>query len=175
MGFDKDLKVLENSATVFNLALVVLSLLIVLVRKIAVYTWQNRVTKEEADEVRSRVSAVETQFLNVEIGKVYKASVCCCFYVLLLQAVVLCYDGVCLITKSAQGEKGVSLEPLFLPASQFFAWFVLSFSTLSCKVKTLERLPLLIRVWWVTSFMISLLTLYLDGNEGIKHVKKSYF
>nr|KAJ0194002.1 hypothetical protein LSAT_V11C800404130 [Lactuca sativa] len=74
--------------------------------KIAVYTWQNRVTKEEADEVRSRVSAVETQFLNVEIGKVYKASVCCCFYVILLQVVVLCYDGVCLITKSAQGEKG---------------------------------------------------------------------
>lgn len=45
MGFDKDLKVLENSATVFNLALVVLSLLIVLVRKIVVYTWQNRVTR----------------------------------------------------------------------------------------------------------------------------------
>ncbi|XP_023764051.1 ABC transporter C family member 5 [Lactuca sativa] len=178
MGSDKDLKVLENSATVFNLALVVLSLLIVLVRKIAVYTWHNRVSKEEADEIGSRVSAVETQFLNVEIGKVYKASVCCCFYVLLLQAVVLCYDGVCLITKSAQGEKGVSLEPLFLPASQFFAWFVLSFSTLSCKVKTLERLPLLIRVWWVTSFMISLLTLYLDGKEfaieGLEHLKNSH-
>ncbi|CAI9269873.1 unnamed protein product [Lactuca saligna] len=109
MGFDKDLKVLENSATVFNLALVVLSLLIVLVRKIAAYTWQNRVTKEEADEVGSRVSAVETQFLIVEFGKVYKASVCCCFYVLLLQAVVFCYDGVCLITKICTRGKGCEL------------------------------------------------------------------
>ncbi|KAI3526549.1 hypothetical protein L1887_05806 [Cichorium endivia] len=178
MGSDKGLKVLELSATLFNLALVVLTLLIVLARKIAVYTWQNRVRKEEADDTGSRVSAVETQFLNVEIGKVYKASVYCCFYVLLLQAVVLCYDSVCLITKSAQGKNGVSLEPLFLPASQFFAWFILSFSTLSCKAKTLEKLPFLIRLWWVTAFMISLLTLYLDGKEfaieGLKHLKNSH-
>ncbi|KAI7734861.1 hypothetical protein M8C21_008799, partial [Ambrosia artemisiifolia] len=87
--------------------------------------------------------------------------------------VVLCYDIVCLITKSAHGFK--SLEPLLLPASQVLAWFVLSFSVLDCKAKTLERFPLVIRVWWVGSFMINLCTLYLIGKwvavEGLRLLK----
>ncbi|KVI03845.1 AAA+ ATPase domain-containing protein [Cynara cardunculus var. scolymus] len=184
MGSDKALRVLELTATGFNLTLMVLSVLIVFGRKIAVYVRRNRVRKEDADEVGSRVSlisdngrvgaAVEAEFLNVEIGKAYKASVYCCFYVLLLQTVVLCYDSVCLITKSAQWEKGVNWEPLLLPGAQFLAWFLLTFSTLNCKAKTLERFPLLMRVWWVTSFIISLCTLYLDGKEfaieGSKHL-----
>lgn len=169
-----DRRVLELTATGFNFAFGVLSLLIVLGKKITVYVRQNGVRKEDADEIGSRVSlirengaAIESELLNVEIGNVYKASVYCSFYILLLQTVVLCYDGVCLVTNSAQGEKGVSLDSLFLPASQFVAWFILSFSTLNYKVKTLERVPLLIRVWWAISFMINLCTLYLDGTEFV--------
>ncbi|KAK1428445.1 hypothetical protein QVD17_17279 [Tagetes erecta] len=176
-----DVRVLELTATGFNFVLVVVSILIVLGRKIAVYVNRSRVRKDDAEEIGTRVSVinggVEAEFVNVEFGKVYKASVYCCFYVLLLQTVVLCYDGVCLVTKSAQGKKGVSLEPLLLPASQFVAWFVLSFLTLDCKAKTLERLPLLIRVWWIASFMISLCTLYLNGkefaNQGFRSLKNS--
>ncbi|KAJ9543436.1 hypothetical protein OSB04_023143 [Centaurea solstitialis] len=184
MSSDKSLRVLEVISAGLNLGFLVLSVLIVLVRKVAVCVGRNRVRKEEVGEVGSRVSllsdggrvgaGVDAVFLNVEIGKAYKASVFCCFYVLILQTVVLCYDSVCLITKSAQWEKGVIWEPLFLPAAQFLGWFLLSFSTLNCKAKTLERFPLLIRVWWVTSFIISLCTLYLDGKvfgiEGSKHM-----
>nr|XP_043612218.1 ABC transporter C family member 5 [Erigeron canadensis] len=188
-----DLRLLELIASGFNFTLVVLSVLIVFGKKIRVYVDRNRVfRKEDVDDIGGthRVSLIrengsggglEAEFLDVEIGKLYKASVYCCFYVLLIQTVVLCYDSVCLITNSAQGdEKGfvVSLESLLFPASQFFAWFVLSFSTLSCKAKTLERYPFVMRVWWIVSFMISLCILYVNGKEitiqGLESLKSSH-
>ncbi|XP_071719708.1 ABC transporter C family member 5 [Rutidosis leptorrhynchoides] len=179
MGF-MGLSVPELIATGINFTLVVLSVLIVLGKKIWIYVDRNRVRKNDADDLGTRVngSAMESEFVNVEIGKLFKASVYCCFYVLLIQTVVLCYDVVCYITKSEQGDKSVKLEPLILPASQFFAWFILSFSTLNCKVKTLERFPLVIRVWWIVSFTISLCTLYLDGKKfaviGFDSLKSSH-
>ncbi|XP_076945337.1 ABC transporter C family member 5-like [Bidens hawaiensis] len=170
-----DPRVLELAATGFNFFCVVLLILIVLWNKIVVYVNRTRVRKEDAEETGTRVS-IGSEFLNIEIGKVYKAAVFCCFYVLLLQTVVLCYIGVSLIRKSQQG---VSLEPLLLPVSQFIAWFVLSFSVLDCKAKTLERFPLLIRVWWVASFLINLCTLYVIGKkfavEGFRLLKASSF
>ncbi|XP_076942759.1 ABC transporter C family member 5-like [Bidens hawaiensis] len=170
-----DTRVLELAATGFNFFCVGLLILIVLWNKIVVYVNRTRVRKEDAEETGTRVS-VGSEFLNIEIGKVYKAAVFSCFYVLLLQTVVLCYNGVSLIRKSQQG---VSLEPLLLPVSQFIAWFVLSFSVLDCKAKTLERFPLLIRVWWVASFLINLCTLYVIGKkfavEGFRLAKAGSF
>ncbi|KAJ0611650.1 putative ABC-type xenobiotic transporter [Helianthus annuus] len=167
-----DIRVLELTATGFNLTFLLLSFLILFAKKITLYVNQNTVRKEDTDDNRTTRVPVGSEFLNVEIGKLYKASVYSSFYVLLIQTVVLCYDVVCLITK---WEKGVSFEPLLLPASQVLAWFVLSFSVLDCKAKTLEKFPLLTRVWWVGSFLINLCTLYLIGKvfavEGLKLLK----
>ncbi|KAJ9547916.1 hypothetical protein OSB04_020459 [Centaurea solstitialis] len=172
MSYEKVIRVLELIATGFSLALVLLSLLIVLGWKIAVYLNPNRPIKQDSDVVSSEGDVRDgslTEIHTVEIAKTYKASLYCCFYVLFLQIVVLCYNGVCLI----QGEKGINdLEPLFLPTSQGLAWFVLSFSVINCRVKAHEKFPFHIRLWWIVSFIICISTLYADGMEfGIEGSK----
>ncbi|KAI3788344.1 hypothetical protein L2E82_01106 [Cichorium intybus] len=62
------------------------------IKRVQVYIWQNRVRKEEA--VKLGVGFLLYK-LNVETDKVYKASIHCCFCVLILQALALCYDGAC--------------------------------------------------------------------------------
>ncbi|KAE8692165.1 ABC transporter C family member 13 [Hibiscus syriacus] len=69
----------------------------------------------------------ERQQVIVRVG--FKLSVFCCFYVLLVQVVVLGFDGFGLIRKAVDG-KVVDWFALALPAAQCFAWFVLSFSAL---------------------------------------------
>ncbi|KAJ9547840.1 hypothetical protein OSB04_020383 [Centaurea solstitialis] len=172
MSYEKVIRVLELIATGFSLALVLLSLLIVLGWKIAVYLNPNRPIKPDSDVVSSEGDVRDgslTEIHTVEIAKTYKASLYCCFYVLFLQIVVLCYNGICLI----QGEKGINdLEPLFLPTSQGLAWFVLSFSVINCRVKAHEKFPFHIRLWWIVSFIICISTLYADGMEfGIEGSK----
>ncbi|XP_024968752.1 ABC transporter C family member 5-like [Cynara cardunculus var. scolymus] len=169
ISYEKALRVLELISTGFSLSFVFLSLLVVLGRKIEVYLHSNQLIKQDSDGV-NEATTIFTEIQSVEIGKTYKASLYCCFYVLFLQIVVLCYNGIYLI----QGGKGINLEPLILPTSQGLSWLVLSFSVHNCRVKPLEKFPLLIRLWWIVSFIICLSTLYADGMEigieGSKHL-----
>ncbi|KAI3782932.1 hypothetical protein L2E82_12991 [Cichorium intybus] len=160
---DKPHRVLELTATVSNLAFVVVSLLVVLGKKIAIYLHKNEAIKENSN-------GFEIQY--VETGKASKGSVYCCFYLFFLQIAVLCYDGVSLIQKATNEKNSVNLEPLILPASQSLAWFLLSFLVLQCRLKHNQKFPLIIRLWWIVSFIINLSTLYLDAKEiGIKGTK----
>lgn len=69
----------------------------------------------------------------------------CCFYVLLIQFLVLAFDGVALIRGGCCRRSG-GLVYSCLPAALGLSWFVLSFSTLHCKFKVFEKFPVLLVV-----------------------------
>ncbi|KAM7521760.1 hypothetical protein LguiA_011662 [Lonicera macranthoides] len=167
------LPALELSSICINLLLVLVFLFVVSTRQILVCLGRIRIIKDDSgtNSVSVRHS-VDGEIRGIEIGRGYKASVFCCFYVLFLQVLVLSFDGIGLIREAAHG-KGTNWTLILLPASQGLAWFVLSFSALYCKFKATEKLPLLLRAWWCVSFIICLCTLYVDGKgfvtEGSKH------
>ncbi|KAL2344923.1 hypothetical protein Fmac_006208 [Flemingia macrophylla] len=119
---------------------------------------------------------VDLETRDVRIGAWFKLSVLSCFYVLLVQVSVLGFDGIGLI-KRGEGDVDVDLDLslISLPLAQGLAWVVLSFSALQCKFKGCERFPILLRVWWVVSFLICLCGLYVDGRgvwmEGSRHLR----
>jgi hypothetical protein len=168
------LPVLELSSICINLTLFLVFLFIISARQIFVCVGRIRITKDDSAANASPIRhSVDGEIGDVSIGTGYKISVFCCFYVLLVQVLVLGFDGAGLIRESVNG-KVVDCSGLFLPAAQSLAWFVLSFSALHCKFKVSEKFPLLLRVWWVASFSICLCTLYVDGRgflvEGSKHL-----
>ena len=122
---------------------------------------------------RIRMSSIDGDIRDVIIGTGFKLCLFGCFYVLLLQFLVLGFDGVALIKEAVNG-KDVDWSVICLPAAQGLAWFVLSFSVLHCKFKPSEKFPVLLRVWWFFSFFICLCTLYVDGSSfftgGSKHL-----
>ncbi|GMI66409.1 Arabidopsis thaliana ATP-binding cassette C5, multidrug resistance-associated protein 5 [Hibiscus trionum] len=161
------LPILELSSICINLTLVLVFLFIVSARQISVCAGRNRFSKDDSVPNSSpirRSSTVDGEGHQVVLGAGFKSSVFCCFYVLLVQVVVLGFDGFRLIKEAVDG-KVVDWSALALPAAQCLAWFVLSFSALHCKFKVSERFPLLLRVWWFVSFLICLCSLYVDGKS----------
>lgn len=168
------LPVLELSSICINLTLFLVFLFIVSARQIFVCIGRVRIIKDDSGANSNSIRrSVDREIHDIEIGKVFVATVSCCFFVLLLQILVLAADGIGLIRKAMNGETGNWL--LFcLPAAQFLAWFVLSFSALHCKFKVSEKFPLLLRVWWFVSFLIWLCSVYVDAKglfrEGLNHL-----
>ncbi|KAA8550694.1 hypothetical protein F0562_002378 [Nyssa sinensis] len=174
LGVFQGLPILELSSICINLTLFLVFLFIVSVRQIFVCVGRIRIIKEDSNANAVSIQhGLHVENRSIEIGRSYKASVFCCFYVLFLQVLVLGFDGVGLIREAAY-RKGTNWPLLFLPAAQGLAWFVLSFLALHCKFKVSEKFPLLLRVWWVVSFVICLCTSYVDGRgfliEGSKHL-----
>ncbi|GFP85392.1 ABC transporter c family member 5 [Phtheirospermum japonicum] len=163
------LPVLELASICINLTLLLLFLSVVSARQVVLCFGRTRIRKDDSGRNPSAISLInddETQTLVLD--KSYKTSLFCCFYVLLVQILLLGFDGVRLI-KSA-----VHWTVILLPASQSLAWFVLSFSALYCKYKPSEKFHLLSRIWWVASFVICLSILYTDGRgfmtQGSTHL-----
>uniref|UniRef100_A0A5B7A4I4 ABC-type xenobiotic transporter n=1 Tax=Davidia involucrata TaxID=16924 RepID=A0A5B7A4I4_DAVIN len=166
--------ILELSSICINLTLFLVFLFIVSVRHIFVCVGRIRIIKEDSNANAVSIQhGVDGENRRIEIGRGYKASIFCCFYVLFLQVLVLGFDGVGLIREAAH-RKGTNWTLVLLPAAQGLAWFVLSLLALYCKFKVSNKFPLLLRVWWVVSFVICLCTLYADGRgfviEGSKHL-----
>jgi len=142
-------------------------LFIISARQIFVCVGRVRFLKDDSlgnsSPIRRSVS-VDGEVQDVIVGTWFKLSLFSCFYVLLVQVLVLGFDGFGLIREAIDG-KVVDWAALALPAAQGLAWFVLSFSALHCKFKATERFPLLLRVWWFISFVICLCTLYVDGKS----------
>ncbi|KAA3474905.1 ABC transporter C family member 5-like [Gossypium australe] len=161
------LPVLELSSICINLTLFLVFLLIISAKQISVCAGQIRLHKDDSVANSSpirRSITVDGEVQDVIVGTGFKLSVSCCFYVLLVQVVVLGFDGFGLIREAVDG-KVVDWSAVALPATQVLAWLVLSFSVLHCKFKVSERFPLLLRVWWSISFVICLCTLYVDGKS----------
>lgn len=164
----------ELSSICINLTLLLVFLFIVSARQIFTCVGRFRVAKDDysANPVPiHRVADGDTR--SIEIGTGFKISVLCSFYLLLLQVLVLGFDGAGLIRESAHGTVP-NWAHICLPAAQALAWFVLSFSVLHCKFKVTEKFPLLLRLWWIVSFLICLFNLYLDVKgllvEGSKYL-----
>ncbi|PIM99753.1 Multidrug resistance-associated protein/mitoxantrone resistance protein, ABC superfamily [Handroanthus impetiginosus] len=170
--------VLELASICINLTLLLVFLSIVSVRQVVLCFGRIRVGKEDSNRnsVAGRHRVLDgDEIQSIVIGKSYKASLLCCFYVLFVQILVLGFDGVRLIRKVAQGKGNETHWTVeLLPAAQSLAWFVLSFSALYCKYKVADKFPLLLRIWWVASFVICLAILYGDGRgfvtEGPSHL-----
>ncbi|MBA0715337.1 hypothetical protein Golax_014240, partial [Gossypium laxum] len=161
------LPVLELSSICINLTLFLVFLLIISAKQISVCAGRIRLHKDDSVANSSpirRSITVGGEVQDVVVGTGFKLSVSCCFYVLLVQVVVLGFDGFGLIREAVDG-KVVDWSAVALPATQVLAWFVLSFSALHCKFKVSERFPLLLRVWWSISFVICFCTLYVDGKS----------
>uniref|UniRef100_A0A5B7A298 ABC-type xenobiotic transporter n=1 Tax=Davidia involucrata TaxID=16924 RepID=A0A5B7A298_DAVIN len=164
LGAFQGLPILELSSICVNLTLFLVFLFIVSARQIIICVGRIHIIKEDSNANSIPIRhGVDVENRSIEIGRGYIASVFCCFYVLFLQVLVLGYDGVGLIREAAHGE-GPNWTLLLLPAAQGLAWSVLSFLALYCKFKVSEKFPLLLRVWWVVSFVICLCTLYSDGR-----------
>ncbi|CAI9770605.1 unnamed protein product [Fraxinus pennsylvanica] len=170
--------ILELATVCINLTLFLGFLLLVSARHVLACFDRVEVRKEDSNEntvaLRHRGAVEDEEIQSVVIGKDYKASVFCCAYVLFVQVMVLGFDGVGLVRGAAKGNGNTSdWTIILLPASQCLTWFALSFSALYCKYKAAEKFPLLLRIWWIVSFIICLCTLYADGKgfliEGSSH------
>ncbi|KAK4492454.1 hypothetical protein RD792_003263 [Penstemon davidsonii] len=169
------LPILELASVCINLTLFLVFISIVSARQVVVCFGRVRVPKEDSRgnpvAIRHRGVVDGEEIQSLVIGKSYKASVFCCFYVLFVQVLVLGFDSVALIKGKGNNSDWTSVP---LPAAQSLAWFVLSFSALYYKFKAVEKFPLLLRIWWVASFVICLSTLYADCRgfliEGSSHL-----
>ncbi|KAH0641132.1 hypothetical protein KY285_037718 [Solanum tuberosum] len=173
------LNFLELSSICVNLTFFLVFLFIVSAKQIYLCVGRVRFRKDDSDgnSVPSRRRG-DVEIQSIEIGRAFKASVLCSFYVLFVHVVVVGYDGVGLIRKATQGSS-VNWTLLLFPVIQTLAWIVLSFSALYCKYKGSSKFSLLSRVWWVVSFVICLCTLYSDSRElaieGSSHLNSHVF
>ncbi|KAG9150541.1 hypothetical protein Leryth_010912 [Lithospermum erythrorhizon] len=169
MGFS----VLELSSICINLTLLLLFMFMIVVKRIYMCVYGNRLEKDDVNggsgSVRHSRVVGDIEIQRVEIGSWYEAVVFSCFYVLFVQLVVLGFDSVGVIRESRNTE----WQSIVLPASQSLAWVAFSFSTLHIKYKAFENFPVLLRVWWGLSFVICSCTLYADAegfiSEGSRH------
>lgn len=142
------LPTLELASICVNLTLFIVSLFIISARQIVVCVGRVRFLKDDStvpNPTPIRRSSVDGEIRDVIIGTGFKLCLFCCFYVLLLQFLVLGFDGVALIREAVKG-KDVDWSEICVPAAQGLAWFVLSFSALQCKFKLSEKFPVLLRV-----------------------------
>ncbi|KAG8370844.1 hypothetical protein BUALT_Bualt13G0025600 [Buddleja alternifolia] len=165
--------ILELASVCINLTLFLVFIAIVLARQVAVCYGRIRLRKEDSSRnsaaIRYRGVVDGEEIQSLVIGKSYKISLFCCLYVLLVQISVLGFDTFRVLRRGK-----AHWTVILFPASQSLAWFVISFSALYCKYKALDKFPLLLRIWWVASFVICLLILYADGRgflaEGSTHL-----
>ncbi|XP_051120740.1 ABC transporter C family member 5-like [Andrographis paniculata] len=159
--------VLELASICINLTLIIVFLSIVSARQVVLCF--GRIRKDSnGNTPTARRRVVDGEGIqNLVIGNGYKASLICCFYLLLVQVSLLVFDGVHLIKKSKNNETHWTI--ILFPVAQSLAWFVLSFAALYCKYKVAEKYPLLLRIWWISSFGICLSILYSDVREFVAH------
>nr|QVT92376.1 ABC transporter [Salvia miltiorrhiza] len=100
--------VLELASVCINLTLLLVFLSVVSVRQVGVCFGRVRVRKDDSNrnsvDVSHRLIVNGEQIQSFEISSSYKTSVCCCFYILFVQVLVLGFDGARTIKALAQGK-----------------------------------------------------------------------
>lgn len=164
----------EVVAICANLTLFIVFVFVLLARRVVVCLGGGvRFGKDNGTGNASRgLDSVDLETRDVRIGTWFKLSVLSCFYVLLVQVLVVGFDGFALIRER---DEDLGLALLSVPLVQGLAWVALCFSALQCKFKARERFPNLLRVWWFVLFVVCLCGLYVDGRgvwmEGSKHLR----
>ncbi|KAK9726449.1 hypothetical protein RND81_05G216000 [Saponaria officinalis] len=164
--------VLELTSICINMTLLLVSLLIISARQFVTCVGRARSglikTDSNPNSLPIHRGGIEFEISEVVVGIWYKVTMLSCFYVLLVQVVLLGFDGV----RVFGNVRNLSL--LCWPVTQALAWFVMCVMTLHCKYRNLEKLPLLLRMWWFASFVICSCTLYFDGRslwlDGSSHL-----
>ncbi|KAL5712092.1 Multidrug resistance-associated protein 5 [Ranunculus cassubicifolius] len=159
LGF-LELTIWERVSILINLVLIVVVILNGLVNRCVS---RIRVVKEDGNgnEGVPVIRRDGERFSSVEIGKGFKFLIICCFYVLLVQVVVLGFDIVGWIGRVKRKDWWI----LYFPISETLAWFILSFIALHCKFKAVERFSLLSRIWWFASFVMCVCSVYVDSKR----------
>ncbi|KAG4393790.1 hypothetical protein AAZX31_03G149400 [Glycine max] len=173
------LPLLELVAICANLTLSLLFLFVVSARKVLVCVGRGVRFGKENITGNASPGCVSVDLETRDVVRIetwFKLSVLSCLYVLLVQVLLLGFDGVALIRgRDLDVDLDLGLALLSVPLVQGLAWVVLSFSALQCKFKASERFPILLRLWWVMLFGICLCGLYVDGKgvwmEGSKHLR----
>jgi hypothetical protein len=166
-----ELPILELVAMCINLVVLVLFLLREVFVCVGGRVWFFK--DNDNNVVVGNGGLIREETVEVRIGTWFKVSVLSCFYVLLVQVLVLGFEGVALIK-----DKFVVVEDLSLvsvPFVQSLVWIVLCFTALHCKYKVSQKFPILLRVSWFVLFVVCLCGLYVDGRgfwvEGSKHMR----
>lgn len=166
--------ILEWVSVCINLAFFFVFVLLVSARQFITCMGRIRLIKNDSNPNSVPIRrGLDYELSDIVVGIWYKLSVLSCFYVLLVQTVLLGFDLVRVIKDVSHGNVA-SWVLICWPISQGLAWMVMCLMTLHCKYRASERFPLLLRVWWFVSLLISLCTLYFDGRilwvEGSKHL-----
>uniref|UniRef100_A0A0E0CV23 ABC transporter C family member 13 n=1 Tax=Oryza meridionalis TaxID=40149 RepID=A0A0E0CV23_9ORYZ len=92
------------------------------------------------------------------VGAWYRAALACCGYALLAQVAALSYEV-------AVAGSHVAVEALLLPAVQALAWAALLALAMQARAVGWGRFPVLVRVWWVVSFVLCVGIAYDDSRH----------
>ncbi|KAL2900312.1 ABC transporter C family member 5 [Bienertia sinuspersici] len=157
--------VLELLSICINVALLLVFLLVISARQFNTCIGRMSLIKNDSSPSSVPIHRGLDYELGNEIvvGIWYKVTVLSCFYVLLVEVVLLGFDGVGVIREASQGNVACWVL-ICWPATQTLAWLVMCLMILHCKYRPSEKLPLLLRIWWFASFVISLCNLYFDGR-----------
>uniref|UniRef100_A0ACD5TTN1 Uncharacterized protein n=1 Tax=Avena sativa TaxID=4498 RepID=A0ACD5TTN1_AVESA len=100
-------------------------------------------------------------------GAWYRAAIACCGYALLVQVAALTYEV-------ASAGSSVAAEALLLPAVQALAWAALLALALQARAGGWGRFPVLVRVWWIVAFALSVAIAYDDSRRLIDDEDSDY-
>ncbi|KAL5996742.1 Multidrug resistance-associated protein 5 [Asimina triloba] len=149
----------ERAAVVVHSSLFLLFLFFASVRRLVTRVGRAPIFKENG--VDSSRLGRDNLLQSVVVGRGFKITLFCCFYMLFLQVLVLGFDIFGLLIEKRSVE---DWAVLFLPSVQCLAWFLLCSSAFHCKLKSAGKFPVLLRIWWSVSLIICLCTLYVDAK-----------
>ncbi|XP_006651027.3 ABC transporter C family member 13 [Oryza brachyantha] len=153
----RNLPLAEAAAAAAHAALLALALLLLLLRAARALASRCASCLKAAPR---RAAAAEGALAAAasSAGAWYRAALACCAYALLAQVAALSYEV-------AVAGSHVAMEALLLPAVQALAWAALLALALQVRVVGWVRFPVLVRVWWVVSFLLCVGIAYDDSRH----------
>ncbi|GAB2262731.1 hypothetical protein Droror1_Dr00003728 [Drosera rotundifolia] len=170
----EDIPILELLSISIDSTLFLVFVFVVSARQLVTCMGRIRLLKDAGGAAAVPVGGgIDYQVGHVQVGNGFKLTVSSCFYVLFVQVVVLGFDVLRLVREASHGSvRGWSV--ICWSASEGLAWFAMSFMVLHSKYRAFEKFPLLLRAWWVASFLICLAAGYFDLRillvEGSTHL-----
>ncbi|KAF3777165.1 ABC transporter C family member 5 [Nymphaea thermarum] len=154
--FFQNLPLMERISVSIHLVLLVLLLFSISARQILTCVGRVPFWKQRAADLSPGDGNEGSR--KIEIGNSFRIALMCCGYLLVLQLLVIAFEA------ASPDKNSGDRSTLSLPCVQALAWSVMSFSVFHCKLRGSERLPILVRLWWVLSFLIACCTVYLDAR-----------
>ncbi|CAN6485835.1 unnamed protein product [Victoria cruziana] len=159
LAFFKNLPLMERISISIHLVLLVLLLFSFSARRILTCVGRVPFWKQRAADLRPGDGNEGSP--KIEIGNSFRITLLCCGYLLILQLLVIAFEA------ASPNKNSGDRSALSLPCVQAVAWSLMSFSVFHCKLRGSVKLPILVRFWWVLSFLIDCGAVYLDARRLI--------